>query len=114
MRYEDVFQVEFAQQDDAWKVRLLLRKMGLLKHEKYCNLLLPKKSSDYNFETTVQMLTEMFGEQTSIFNVRYQCLKIAKIDAEDYVTYAGKVNRACENFNLKNLTADQFKSLIFI
>ncbi|VDP73403.1 unnamed protein product [Schistosoma curassoni] len=28
-RYEDLFKLDFANQDDAWKVRLLLRKLGL-------------------------------------------------------------------------------------
>ncbi|BHF57788.1 hypothetical protein SprV_0100073400 [Sparganum proliferum] len=41
-RYEDLFSVDLAAQDDAWKVRLLLRKLGLAEHERYANFILPK------------------------------------------------------------------------
>ena len=56
----------------------------------------------------------MFGEQTSLFNVRYQCLKLVKSPDDDWVTYAGIVNRECENSKLRQMTDDQFKCLIFI
>ncbi|BHF81136.1 hypothetical protein SprV_0702426600 [Sparganum proliferum] len=41
-RYEDLFSVDLAAQDDAWKVRLLLRKLGPAEHERYANFILPK------------------------------------------------------------------------
>ncbi|BHF74560.1 hypothetical protein SprV_0501764600 [Sparganum proliferum] len=41
-RYEDMFSVDLAAQDDAWKVRLLLRKLGPAEHERYANFILPK------------------------------------------------------------------------
>ncbi|BHF73004.1 hypothetical protein SprV_0401607700 [Sparganum proliferum] len=39
-RYGDLFSVDLAAQDDAWKVRLLLRKLGPAEHERYANLIL--------------------------------------------------------------------------
>ena len=33
---------------------------------------------------------------------------------DDFVTYAGLVNRECERFKLKELTENQFKCLIFV
>ncbi|VDQ03246.1 unnamed protein product [Trichobilharzia regenti] len=33
-RYEDLFTVDFASQDDAWKVRVLLRKLGPAEYER--------------------------------------------------------------------------------
>ncbi|CAH8430770.1 unnamed protein product [Dicrocoelium dendriticum] len=113
-RYEDVFRVELGDHDDDWKVRLLLRKLGTAEHSRYVNFILPKNARDCTFEETVKCLGQIFGEQSSIFNTRYQCLKIAKADADDYVTYAGIVNRECEKFDIKSITADQFKCLIFI
>ncbi|XP_062553982.1 LOW QUALITY PROTEIN: uncharacterized protein K02A2.6-like [Armigeres subalbatus] len=44
---------------------------------------------------------------------RYQCFQLTKHDADDFLTYAGTVNRCCEDFELSKITADQFKSLIF-
>ncbi|BHF81704.1 hypothetical protein SprV_0802483700 [Sparganum proliferum] len=43
-RYEYMFSVDLAAQDDAWKVRLLLRKLGPAEHERYANFILPKKT----------------------------------------------------------------------
>ncbi|XP_055585255.1 uncharacterized protein LOC129738094 [Uranotaenia lowii] len=45
---------------------------------------------------------------------RYQCFQVTKQPEEDYITYAGLVNKRCEDFELNRITADQFKSLIFI
>ncbi|BHF81926.1 hypothetical protein SprV_0802506100 [Sparganum proliferum] len=60
-RYEDLFSVDLAAQDDAWK-----------------------------------------------------CLQLCKRDSDDFITYAGIVNRECGRFQLGSLTEDQFKCLIFI
>ena len=45
--------------------------------------------------------SEIFGEQFSLFNVRYKCLKLTKHEADDYVTFAGFVNG--KNFNCSRL-----------
>ena len=113
-RYEDIFRSEFVNQSEEWKIRLLLRKLGPKEHEKYCNFILPKKPTDHSFEGTIKFLGEMFGDQSSLFNIRYQCLNLLKNDQEDFVTYAGTVNKECERFKLKDLTDDQFKTLMFI
>nr|VZI25908.1 unnamed protein product [Spirometra erinaceieuropaei] len=113
-RYEDLFSVDLAAQDDAWKVRLLLRKLGPAKHERYANFILPKNPREVAFKDTVQTLSQIFGEQSSLFNTRYQCLQWCKRDSDDFITYAGIVNRECGRFQLGSLTEDQFKCLIFI
>ncbi|VDL98591.1 unnamed protein product [Schistocephalus solidus] len=53
-RWEDIFRVEFAKADDAWKVRLLLRKLGAEEHERYTDMLLPKNPCGFTFDETVQ------------------------------------------------------------
>nr|VZI26827.1 unnamed protein product [Spirometra erinaceieuropaei] len=87
-RYEDLFSVDLAAQDDAWKVRLLLRKLGPAEHERYANFILPKNPRE--------------------------CLQLCKRDSDEFITYAGIVNRECGRFQLGSLTEDQFKCLIFI
>ncbi len=63
---------------------------------------------------TIAILTDIFGEQQSLFNIRYNCFKIAKNLSDDYLSYAGRVNHECERFYLQTLTEDQFKFLIFV
>jgi hypothetical protein len=113
-RYEDLFRVDFAAQDDAWKVRLLLRKLGPAELDQYCNLILPQNPRDRTFDATVESLRQHFGDRSSLFSTRYKCLKLVMNESDDFLTHVGVVNRECERFKLKTLTDDQFKSLIFI
>ncbi|CAH8429237.1 unnamed protein product, partial [Schistosoma bovis] len=113
-RYEDLFKFDFANQDDAWKVRLLLRKLGANELDKYCNLILPLNPRDRSFADTVQTLIQHFGDNSSLFNTRYRCLKLTMNEDDDFPTHVGVVNRECERFRLKSLTEDQFKALILI
>nr|VZI44221.1 unnamed protein product [Spirometra erinaceieuropaei] len=110
-RNEDLFS---AAQDDAWKVRLLLRKLGAAEHERYANFILPKNPREVAFKDTVETLSQIFGEQSSLFNTRFQYLQLCKRDSDDFITYAGIVNRECGRFQFGSLTEDQFKCLIFI
>ncbi|VDM50975.1 unnamed protein product [Toxocara canis] len=41
-------------------------------------------------------------------------MKLAKEPREDFVTYAGRVNRECAKFRLGTCTEDQFKCLISV
>ncbi|BHF64307.1 hypothetical protein SprV_0200730900 [Sparganum proliferum] len=113
-RYGDLFSVDLAAQDDAWTVRLLLRKVGPAEHEHYANFILTKNLREVTFKDTVQTLSQVFGEQSSLFNARFQCLQLCKRDSDDFTTYAGIVNRECGRIQLSSLTEDQFKCLIFI
>jgi hypothetical protein len=113
-RYEDLFESDAKNLEDAAKVRLLLRKLDTPLHTRYVNFILPKLPKEVNFTDTVKTLKNIFGAQTSIFNKRYQCLQLVKSEAEDIISYGGKVNRACEDFDFKNVKIDQFKCLIFV
>ncbi|BHF70625.1 hypothetical protein SprV_0301367900 [Sparganum proliferum] len=84
-RYEDLFSVDLAAQDDAWKVRLLLRKLGPAEHERYANCILPKNAREVTSKDTVQS-SQIFGEQSSLFNTRFQCLQLCKRDSDDFIT----------------------------
>ncbi|BHF77390.1 hypothetical protein SprV_0602049500 [Sparganum proliferum] len=47
-QYEDLFSVDLAAQDDVWKFRLLLRKLGPAEHERYAKFIppiIPEKST---------------------------------------------------------------------
>lgn len=113
-RYSDLFEIDAANLDDAAKVRLLLRKLDTTAYARFTNYILPKLPRDYSFDETKLVLNKIFDRQMSLFNVRYNCLKVSKQSEDDFVSYAGKVNKQCEQFQLKELTNDQFKCLIFI
>nr|VZI34367.1 unnamed protein product [Spirometra erinaceieuropaei] len=112
--YEDLFSVDLAAQDDAWKVRLPLRKLGPTEHARYAKFVLPKNPREVTFKGTVQTLSQVFGYQSSLFNTRFRCLQLCKRDSDDFITYAGIVNRECGRFQLGSLTENQFKCPIFI
>ncbi|VDL92977.1 unnamed protein product [Schistocephalus solidus] len=63
-RYEDLFSVNLAAQDDAWKVRLLLCKLGPAEHERCANFILHKNPREITFADTVKRLSQIFGEQS--------------------------------------------------
>nr|VZI36116.1 unnamed protein product [Spirometra erinaceieuropaei] len=58
-RYEDLFSVDLAAQDDAWK-----------------------NPEEVAFKDTVQTLSQIFGEQSTLFNTRLQCLQLCKRDSD--------------------------------
>ncbi|XP_065083410.1 uncharacterized protein LOC135705565 [Ochlerotatus camptorhynchus] len=92
-RYSDLFESDARSLDDAAKVRLLLRKLDTSSHIRYVNFILPKLPKDVTFVDTVKTLTKIFGRQTSVFHKRYQCMQLLKSEADDIITYGGKVNR---------------------
>nr|VZH91149.1 unnamed protein product [Spirometra erinaceieuropaei] len=106
-RYEDLFSVDLAAQDDAWKVRLLLCKLGPAEHERYANFILPKNPREVAFKDTVETLSQIFGEQSSLFNTRFQCLQLCKRDSDDFITYAGIVNHFGQADALSRLISNQ-------
>ncbi|XP_055528889.1 uncharacterized protein K02A2.6-like [Wyeomyia smithii] len=113
-KYEDLFNADGRELDDAAKIRLLLRSLSVPVHEKFLNYLLPRHPRDFTFLEVVTKLKSVFGHHKSQFSQRYDCLRTVKNEADDYLTYAGIVNRQCEDFELNKLTIDQFKGLIFV
>ena len=96
------------------EIRLLLRKLGTKEYQRYKHFILPKTPGDFTLTETVEQLTDIFGELSYLSNTLYNCLKLKKEDNEDFFAYAGKVNLQSKIFQLKSLTEDQFKCLIFI
>lgn len=70
--------------------------------------------SVFFFEDTVSKLRQLFGIRTSLFSKQYLCFQLSKQTEENCVAYAATVNKWGEDFELNRITADQFKSVIFI
>ncbi|VDN15982.1 unnamed protein product [Dibothriocephalus latus] len=77
--------------------------MGAAEHKRHVNFIMPKNPWDISFMGTLKTLSLIFGEQSSLFNTRFQCFQLCKRESDDIVTYAGIVNREY-----------QLKCLIFI
>ena len=75
-RYKSIFEKDCEKWPDKKKVILLLGKFGVAEHEKCVNFILPRQPGEVTFWETIQILTKIFGEQSSLFNTRWQCLNI--------------------------------------
>ncbi|KAK5974611.1 Zinc knuckle, partial [Trichostrongylus colubriformis] len=73
-----------------------------------------KDVSQIGFDETVEALKQLFDHKTSLFTTRYQCLKLEKSDAEDYLSYTGRVNEFCEKAKIHELDSDGIKCLLWI
>ena len=91
---------------DEKKARLLPCKLGAAENGKYVHFILPRKPGEVTFRDTIQILTKIFEEQSSLFNTISQCLNLTKNDCEDYTTFASTVNRYCERFQLNEIIPD--------
>ncbi|XP_055699110.1 uncharacterized protein K02A2.6-like [Phlebotomus papatasi] len=112
--YEDIFREDAKALSEAARVRLLLRKLSPNCHAGYVNSLLPRAPRDLNYEQTVEALNKLYGSRESLFHIRWKCLQMQKDEADDFKSHSTKVNKACEDFRLGDLTPEHFKVLIFI
>ena len=111
--YEDIFNVDCEQWPSEKKVRLLLRKLGTTEHNRFVDFILPKKTTDLDFSETIKHLSELFGPNTTFFRKCWKYLITVKDNQQDFLTFAASVNKLCKDFKLAELTADDFKCLIF-
>ena len=92
-----------------FKKFVLLRKIGVTELTKFINYVLPRKASE-----SVELLMEVFRSKTSLFHKRWRYLNLTRKEGEDYTTFASEVNKHCDNFRLAELSANNFKCLIFV
>ena len=76
-------------------------------------LYLTKKTCELGFLETVKLLSELFSAKTSQFHKRWKCPNLTKRDSDDYLGFASIINKNCDDFKLGELSADNFKCLIF-
>ena len=91
-RYEDIYITDCADWTDAKK---------------------KKKTCELGFLETVKLLSELFSSKTSRFHKRWKCPNLTKRNSDDYLGFASVVNKNCDDFKLDELSADNFKCLIF-
>ncbi|XP_065088581.1 uncharacterized protein K02A2.6-like [Ochlerotatus camptorhynchus] len=99
-RYSDLFESDARSLDDAAKSLRQLHPSETTKGRHVCR---------YCQDTHKDL-----RQQTSVFHNRYQCMQLLKSEADDIITYGGKANRTCEEFEFQNLKIGYFKCLIFV
>ncbi|RTG82070.1 uncharacterized protein DC041_0010203 [Schistosoma bovis] len=77
-RHKDLCVDDCKKWNKGCKLRLLLQKLEVSEHEKFCNFIIPKKPATTTFRKTVHCLTRISGEQSSIFHTKYHCLQLVK------------------------------------
>ena len=70
-RYESILGKDCEEQPHEKKMRILLGKFKTEKHKKYVNFILPRQPGEVTFRETIQILTKIFEEQSSLFNTRW-------------------------------------------
>ncbi|XP_052888152.1 uncharacterized protein LOC128296714 [Anopheles moucheti] len=113
-RYGSLFEEDAKQLDEAARVRLLLRKLGIVEHERYVSHILPSKPSDFDFAATVDKLKKLFASPSSEMERRYKCLNLVKTKLEDFVAYSCRVNKAVVESELGGLSEEELKCLLFV
>lgn len=63
---------------DISKIRVILRKLGTTENEHCINSILPKNPKDIFFESTNELLLQIFDEQSSLFKIRCRYLQLVK------------------------------------
>ena len=76
-------------------------------------LYLQKKNCDLGFLETVKLLSELFSSKTFLFHKRWKWLNLTKMDSDEYSGFASVVNKNCDDFKQGELSADNFKCLLF-
>ncbi|KAK5967138.1 hypothetical protein GCK32_011308 [Trichostrongylus colubriformis] len=106
-RYKEVFSEDGKQLTESSKVRLLCETLDSVAFDKYQWHVLPRDVSQIGFDETVEALKQLFDHKTSLFITSpVQCLKLEKSDAEDYLSYTGRVNEFCEKAKIPELDSD--------
>lgn len=113
-RYETTFTTDVATWTEAEKVRLLMRKFNRADYDKFADSLLPQVPTDLTLAQAVTLLKPMFGYTETLFKMRFKCFDTRIEESESYRAYGARVNKMGEKFDLASLTADDFKTLLFI
>ena len=58
-------------------------------------------------------MAELFSSKKFLFHKKWKCLNLIKRDSDDYLGFASVVNKNCDDFQLGELLANDFKCLIF-
>lgn len=113
-RYKNIFETEVPNWPESEKVRLLLRKFSTADYNRFAHLMLPNEPDKMPFDDVVSELKLMFGRTETQFNMRYKSFSVKKEEKESFQDYGARINKIGEKFDVKNFTADDLKTLLFV
>ena len=113
-RFRGVITVGGAGLDDKARVELVLMRLETSANALYRYSIAPQDPSAFSFDDTISKLKTLFNKKISLLRTRWNCLNIQRRADEDLSAYGARVNQEAVNFDLKGLTEEQFKVLIFI
>lgn len=80
----------------------------------FANSILPKEPEELSLDEMTERLKKIFGRKESLFARRYKAWRVEKLDDEDFVSFAARINRAAEDFEYDSFQIDDFKMQLFI
>uniref|UniRef100_A0A914HFX2 RNA-directed DNA polymerase n=1 Tax=Globodera rostochiensis TaxID=31243 RepID=A0A914HFX2_GLORO len=110
------FAVDCASPDlqDALKVKLMMTKLSKGAFSEYKKSCLPKEVTAFSFAQTGERLKGLFAKPQSVWIDRYECLRAAKSDDEDFRTFVNRHKRLLRDFEFRKLNEEQFYCLMLL
>jgi len=75
---------------------------------------LPKDVTDYTYEESITRLRLLFTKQRSVFADRYDCLRLARNEGEEFMHFVNRCKASLKRFRFEDLTNEQFNALILL
>lgn len=93
---------------------MLLQKFSQADYQRFADSVLPQEPTQLTLDNAVEKLKRMFGYRKTKFAMRHKCFNLKKLDTEDFTTFAARINKHGEKFDVAHCTADDFKVLLFV
>ncbi|XP_018396947.1 PREDICTED: uncharacterized protein K02A2.6-like [Cyphomyrmex costatus] len=114
IRYQTIFTTEVSDWPTAAKIRLLLQKFSQADYQRFADSVLPQEPTQLTLNVAVEKLKRMFGYRETKFAMRHKCFSLKTEDTKDFTTFAARINKHGEKFDVTHCTADDFKVLLFV
>lgn len=113
-RYASIFSKDAKDWEDSAKIRLIMRKLETPDYNRFINFLAPTDVETLTFVDAVSKLKSYFDIEVSLFNRRFNCLRVQRHEDEQFRDCCARVNKLAEDFELEKMTKDAFKCLLLI
>jgi hypothetical protein len=113
-RFELSLQCAAPNISDKEKAMVLATKLSTDAFSEFRKSCLPKDITEYTYDESVTKLRLLFTRQRSIFADRYDCLRLSRLEGEEFMTLVNRCKAAIKRFDFEKLTSEQFSSLILL
>jgi len=99
---------------DKYKAMVLAIKLSNGVFAEFRKCCLPKEVTEYTYQETVTWLRLLFTKQRSVFADRYDCLRLTRLEREEFMQFVNRCKAALKRFWFEKLTTEQFNALILL